>query len=347
MTIGFGIVGCGMIAGFHARALAEMNNAKLVACTSRSPDAAIQFAKQHNCLSFATLDDMLKSKSVDAVCICTPSGAHLEPALSAAKAGKHLVIEKPLEITPERCDQIIDACAANNVLLTTIFQSRFHPAAQKLKQAVELGRFGQLSLGSAYVKWCRTQEYYDSGAWRGTWHLDGGGALMNQAIHNIDLLQWIMGPVAEVSAFAATLSHQRIEVEDTLVAILKFQNGALGTIEATTAAHPGWLKRLEICGANGSAILEDDSLTWWKFAERLSTDDEMPAGNGTKHEANSGGATNPAAIGYIGHRKQLADFVEAIKTGRAPVVDGPEAKKSVTLIAAIYQSVREGRPVRV
>lgn len=347
MTIRFGIVGCGMIAGFHARALAEIENAILVACTSRSPVASETFASQHGCQSFATIDDMLESAGVDVVCICTPSGAHLEPAVSAANAGKHVVIEKPLEITPERCDQIINACSTNNVCLTTIFQSRFHPASQSLKQAVNSGRFGQLSLGSAYVKWFRTQEYYDSGAWRGTWQLDGGGALMNQAIHNVDLLQWIMGPVVEVSAFSATLSHERIEVEDTLVAILKFENGALGTIEATTSAHPGWLKRLEICGDRGSAILEDDSLTRWDFCEQLPEDKNVLAKNSAREDSESGGATDPAAIGHVAHRQQLADFVQAINEGRPPLIDGAEARKSVALITSIYQSCVEGRPIRI
>ena len=347
MTIRFGIVGCGMIAGFHAQALAEIEEAKLVACTSRSAKASDKFAKQHNCQSFATVEDMLKSASVDAVCICTPSGAHLEPAVAAANAGKHVVIEKPLEVTPERCDQIIMACSTNNVRLTTIFQSRFHSASQSLKQAVESGRFGQLTLGSAYVKWFRTQEYYDSGAWRGTWHLDGGGALMNQAIHNVDLLQWVMGPVVEVSAFSATLSHERIEVEDTLVAILKFENGALGTIEATTSAHPGWLKRVEICGSGGSAVLEDDSMNRWDFSKQLPSDKNVLAKNSSRAGTESGGATDPAAIGHVAHRQQLADFVQAINAGRPPLIDGAEARKSVALISSIYQSSAEGRPIKL
>ena len=176
---------------------------------------------------------------MEAVTIATPSGAHMEPAVAAAKAGKHVVVEKPLEVTLKKCDRIIEACDKAGVKLAAIFPSRFHDSSKLMKQAVDAGRFGRLTLGDAYVKWYRTQQYYDSGAWRGTWALDGGGALMNQAVHTVDLLAWLMGPVAEVQANTATLAHERIEVEDTAVATLQFANGALGIIEATTAAYPG------------------------------------------------------------------------------------------------------------
>jgi predicted dehydrogenase len=346
MNVGFGIVGCGMIAEFHAGAIAAIPDARLVGCHSRSPESAARFAETHGVRSFTSLEEILDSDEIDVICICTPSGNHLEPALSAACAGKHLVIEKPLEVTPQRCDRIIEACSANKVLLTTIFQSRFHEAARAMHEAVQTGRFGQLSLGSASVKWFRTQAYYDSAAWRGTWALDGGGALMNQAIHNVDLLQWMMGPVVEVSAFSATLAHQRIEVEDTITAILRFENGAMGTIEATTAAWPGWLKRLEICGVAGSAILEDDTITRWDFAVSRPGDERMtrPCSTG---DGLTGGATDPSAIGWEGHRQQLRDFLTAIRTGSAPYLDGEEAKKSVSIISAIYQSAREGKAVRM
>ncbi len=301
-------------------------------------------SRRHGCRAFESTAALLDDRRIDAVCICTPSGAHLEPAVAAAAAGKHVMIEKPLEITPDRCDQIIDACDRHNVWLGTIFQSRFQVAAQALKQAVEQGRFGHLSLGSAGVKWFRGQEYYDSAAWRGTWHLDGGGALMNQAIHSVDLLQWVMGPVAEVRAFVATRAHQRIEVEDTAVVLLRFASGALGTIEATTASWPGWRKRLEICGSGGSAILEDETIRRWEFSVGLPddarwTNPDPVAGNLT------GGATDPAAIGHAGHTAQLQDFVNSIRQGHRPQVDGREARKSVQIISAAYQSARQQRPV--
>src|SRR6186713_2446400 len=267
MTYGFGIVGCGMISSFHARAIADVRGAKLVACVSRRLQAAEQFAANHNCRAYADLNAMLADPKVSIVTIATPSGAHMEPAVAAARAGKHVIVEKPLEITLKKCDRMIEACEKACVKLGAIFPSRFHDSSVKIKKAIEGGRFGKLTLGDAYVKWFRTQEYYDSGAWRGTWALDGGGALMNQAIHSVDLLTWLMGPVVEIQANSATLAHVRIEVEDTVVATLRFANGALGVLEATTAAYPGYLKRVEVHGSEGSALLEEEDLKAWDFAK--------------------------------------------------------------------------------
>lgn len=344
MTIRFGIAGCGMIAGFHARALAEVEGAELVACTSRNPASAERFAGEHHCQSHSSLTRMLDQASPEAVCICTPSGAHLDPALEVAAAGRHLVIEKPLEITPARCDRIIQACRDHDVRLATIFQSRFHPAAQAIKQAVQRNRLGTLAIGSAAVKWHRSQEYYDSGAWRGTRDLDGGGALMNQAIHTVDLLQWIMGPVREVSAFATTRSHERIEVEDTLVAALEFANGALGTIEATTSAWPGWQKRIEICGSAGSVRIEDETIERWEL-EKPADNDPNPARISPADDGLTGGATDPSSIGHAAHRMQLQNFVDTLRGQGELLVDGSEGRKSVGIISAVYESVRKQRPV--
>ncbi|RMG34549.1 MAG: gfo/Idh/MocA family oxidoreductase, partial [Planctomycetota bacterium] len=255
MTIGFGIVGCGMIAEFHAQAIRNIRGARLIGCYSKTFASAERFAEKHECVAFRTLEELLECRDVQIVNICTPSGAHMEPAVAAAKAGKHVVVEKPLEITLKRCDRIIEACRANDVKLCTIFPSRFSPANQALKEAIEAGRFGRLTLGDTYVKWWRSQEYYDSGGWRGTWELDGGGAFMNQAIHNVDLLYWLMGDVRAVTGAVATLAHERIEVEDVGVATVQFANGALGVMEATTSAFPGLLKRTEIHGTEGSAIV--------------------------------------------------------------------------------------------
>jgi UDP-N-acetyl-2-amino-2-deoxyglucuronate dehydrogenase len=230
---GWAIVGCGMIANFHARAIAGIKGSKLVACHSRSLDKANAFASKFGGQGYDDLAKMLADPKIDIVTICTPSGAHLEPGVAAAKAGKHVLVEKPLEVTTARCDRLIEACEKSGVRLGTIFPSRFHRSAQTLKSAMEHDRFGTVSLGAAYVKWFRTQAYYDSGKWRGTWKLDGGGALMNQAIHSVDLLLWLMGPVKSVYAMTALRAHERIEVEDTATAILEFKSGALGTIEAT------------------------------------------------------------------------------------------------------------------
>src|ERR1044072_8970499 len=266
---------------------------------------------------------MLADPAVDVVTICTPSGVHMEPAVSAAKAGKHIIVEKPLDIALKRCDAMIAAAKKAAVVLSTIFPSRFHESSQLMKTAIDGGRFGRLTMGDSYVKWFRTQEYYDSGAWRGTWALDGGGALMNQAIHSVDLLTWLMGPVVEIQANAATLAHERIEVEDVVVATLKFANGALGLLEATTAAYPGYLKRIEIHGSAGSALLEEEDLKAWDFAKPRKEDaailEQMQ-----KHKSTGGGASDPAAIGHHGHAMQFREFVEAVKKNRPPAIDGDE-----------------------
>lgn len=344
MTLRFGIIGCGMIANFHARALKDAAGADLVACYSRSRESADRFAAEHRCRPFDSLEEMLADSEIDAVSICSPSGAHLDPALAAAAAGKHVVVEKPLEITTERCDAIITACEEHHVKLGVTFQSRFHRSAQLLKTAVDQQRFGRVTLGDAYVKWYRSQEYYDSGAWRGTWNLDGGGALMNQAIHSVDLLLWLMGPVAQVSAMVDTAAHERIEVEDVAVATLRFASGALGVIEATTTAFPGALKRIEISGNRGSAILEEEDIKQWQFADERPEDEALRIEMKGKTET-GGGAADPAAINHRGHQMIFEDFAKSVQSGTELLIDGREGRRSVELINAIYQSARENRPV--
>lgn len=344
MTLRFGIVGCGMIANFHARALQDSQHAELLGCFSRDRARGTEFASKYNCRVYDSLAAMLADPELDAITICSASGAHLDPALAAARAGKHVMVEKPLEVTVERCDQIIRACDEADVKLGVTFQSRFHRSSQLLKQAVEQNRFGRITMGDAYVKWYRSQAYYDSGAWRGTWALDGGGALMNQAIHSVDLLLWLMGPVAKVSAMVDTATHERIEVEDVAVATLKFRNGALGVIEATTTAFPGALKRIEICGSEGSAILEEEDLKQWQFATETPEDavirEEMQGRTKT-----GGGAADPAAIGHHGHSQVFDDFSRAITNNQSPLIDGREGRRSVELIEAIYRSARENRTI--
>lgn len=346
MSLGFGIVGCGMIAGFHAKAINEIEGAHLVACQSRRLEAAEGFAADHGGKAYAELSDMLADPSIDVITVCTPSGAHLDPAVAAAKAKKHVIVEKPLEVTTERCDKIIEACQQNEVTLSTIFPSRFHDSSILLKNAVDEGRFGTLTLGDAYVKWFRTQEYYDSGQWRGTWELDGGGALMNQAIHSVDLLLWLMGDVAEVSAQAATLAHERIEVEDVVTASLKFKNGALGVIEATTAAFPGMLKKIEIHGNQGSAVIEEEDIKTWQFAQEKPDDQAIIEKYASMTET-GGGAADPAAIGHAAHAKQFADVVNAINNKSALKIDGAEGRRSVEVILAIYEAAKTGKRVSI
>lgn len=344
MTYGFGIVGCGMISSFHARAIADVRGAKLAACCDTRAESADRFAAEHHCRAYHTLDDMLSDPAVDVVTIATPSGLHMAPAVAAAQAGKHVIVEKPLEVTLKKCDRIIRACETNGVRLSTVFPSRFHDASVRLKRAVDAGRFGRLTLGDSYVKWFRTQQYYDSGAWRGTWALDGGGALMNQAIHSVDLLAWLMGPVKEVCAHTALLAHERIEVEDTAVATLRFANGALGVIEATTAAYPGYLKRIEIHGSDGTAVLEEEDLKAWDFAKPAKEDKSILA-EMKRAKSGGGGAADPSAIGHHGHARQFTDVLAAIRQDRPPAIDGREGRRSVEIIQAIYKSAELGGKV--
>src|SRR5262249_9654637 len=253
---------------------------------------------------------------------------------------------KPLEITPERCDWIIEACDRAGVKLCTIFPSRFGDANIELKKAVDAGRFGRLTLGETTCKWWRSQQYYDEGGWKGTKALDGGGARMTQAIHNVDLLLWTMGPVKRLCGFTAMLAHERIEVEDTAVACLQFESGALGVIQATTSVHPGFPKTIAVHGDAGSVVVEQDDVLKWDFKESRPEDMAVRERFATKVGA-SGGSSNPAAISHVGHARQLADFVDAIRHNRAPLVDGREGRRAVEVICAIYQSAASGKAMRI
>lgn len=347
--LGFAIVGCGMIARFHVRALADVPDTRVAALVSRTPAGAEKLLADTGvarCPIHTVIADALKQPDVDVVIITTPSGAHLEPAVAAANAKKHVVVEKPLEITPERCDQIIEACDRNGVKLCTIFPSRFGDANMELKKAVDAGRFGRLTLGETTCKWWRSQQYYDEGGWKGTKALDGGGALMNQAIHNVDLLLWMMGPAVQVAGFTATLAHERIEVEDTAIACLQFANGALGVIQATTSVHPGYPKTIAIHGDRGSAVIEQEDVIRWDFMPETGADKKVKERFASKVGA-SGGAADPKAISHTGHARQLADFVHAIQTNSQPLVDGREGRRAVALICAIYQSAATGSAVKL
>jgi predicted dehydrogenase len=343
-SFGFGIVGAGMISHFHAKAIQAIANARLIGIYSIHKNKSDGFAAQHNCTAFGSLDEMLQVPEIDIVCICTPSGIHLDPAIPCIEAGKHCLIEKPLEVTVERCNRIIEAAEKAGVKLGVIFPSRFYESSKQLKEAVDERRFCDLVMGDAYVKWSRSAEYYQSGKWRGTWKYDGGGALMNQGIHSVDLLQWYMGPVESVRAVAANIRHKNIEVEDTVVTTLKFANGALGTIECSTAVFPGTLKRIEIMGTEGTAILEESNLIKWEFTKEREGDKKIQL---AKVNTQHGGVSDPADINFVGHQKQIEDMLYAIETGNDPLVDGNEGRKSVEIVEAIYESARTGQEVKL
>ena len=250
----FGIIGTGGIAQMHADALKLTDNGELYIVYDKVLERATAFAKQHNCRTASSLEELLNS-DVEAVTIATPSGLHAEVAIPAAKAGKHILCEKPLEVTISKTNDLVRACESSNVRLSAVFQSRFSRSVETIKKAVDAGRFGEPVLAAASVRWYRKPEYYSSATWRGTWALDGGGALMNQGIHTVDLLVYFNGDVSEVTGRTARIMHKSIEVEDTVVAMLKFKNNSLGTIEASTACAPGFPRRVELSGTKGSVLL--------------------------------------------------------------------------------------------
>jgi predicted dehydrogenase len=341
--VGFGIVGTGLIAGMHARALAGVASARLVSCLSRDAARAGKFAEEHGCAAFSDIDAFLAHADLDAVSICTPSGAHLQPALAAASAGKHLFVEKPLEVTLERCQRIIDAAEAAGVICSGVFQSRSLPDVLLIRRALEQGRFGHIVVGDAIVKWVRPASYYQDN-WHGTRALDGGGALMNQSIHTIDLLQWLLGPIDSLQAFTTRRAHAGLEVEDTAVAAVRFASGALGTIQGSTAIHPGFERRIEIGGTAGSAVLVGDSVGEWQFADETDEDEALRARRADS-DPDRGGASDPAGVGIAGHRRQYEEVTAAILQGNRPDIDGHDAMAAVAIVLAIYESARSGQPI--
>jgi len=339
---GFGIVGTGVIAAMHAAAVAALPRARLAAVTDVADGAAAAFAAARGCAAEPGLDQLLARPDVDVVCVCVPSGLHAEVGVRAARAGKHLVVEKPIDVTLAAADRLIEAARAAGVALTVISQHRFDPGLIELKRLLGDGALGRLVLAEASTKWYRTQAYYDSAAWRGTWAMDGG-SLMNQGIHYVDLLRWCMGPVAEVTAVCATQAHQ-VEVEDTALALVRFASGAVGTIMSTTAAYPGFPQRLEITGTGGTVIVEDGRITRRALTGQ---DDHGPGGTGeaSTGEASAGAAADPAAIEVASHAAQIADLLAAVEEGRAPAVDGQAGRDALEIVRAVYESARTGAPV--
>ncbi|WP_257345914.1 Gfo/Idh/MocA family protein [Pseudalkalibacillus decolorationis] len=349
----FGIVGCGVISGTHAEEIKKIENARLVAVADSQVENAKRFGGEYGVDWYADYHKMLSREDIDVVNILTPSGMHADMAVTAAKYGKHVIVEKPMDVTLEKAHEMIKACRDAGVKLSIISQHRFDPDVVKVKQEIESGKLGKTVLGMAAVNWYRSQEYYDSGEWRGTWALDGGGALMNQSIHYIDLLQYMMGPVESIYAHADTLAHERIEVEDVAVATVKFKNGALGTIVGTTSAYPGLHTRLEVFGTNGTAVIETDKLKHFYLRQQGNQESFYGGGkvenSANKKYASEGetGASNPSSIHGSSHQLQLEDMIQAIQDDREPVVNGEEGLKPLEIILAIYQSAQTGKSVQL
>jgi UDP-N-acetyl-2-amino-2-deoxyglucuronate dehydrogenase len=341
---GFGIVGTGVIAALHAAAIRTLPGARLAAVTDVVPGAAGTFAAARGCAAEPDLDALLARPDVDVVCVCVPSGLHAEIGIRAARAGKHLVVEKPVDVTLAAADRLIEAARTAGVALTVISQHRFDPGLIELKRLIDDGALGRLVLGEASTKWYRTQAYYDSADWRGTWAMDGG-SLMNQGVHYVDLLRWCMGPVSEVTAVCATQAH-RVEVEDTALAVVRFGSGAIGTIMSTTAAYPGFPQRLEITGTAGTVIVEDGRITRRSLAGQHDPDQDGPGAAGPGG-ADSGPAADPAAIEVASHAAQLADLLAAVEESREPAVGGQAGRDTLEIVCAVYESARTGRAVRL
>jgi predicted dehydrogenase len=343
----FGIIGTGAIAALHAQAIKLLDTAELVAVFDTVAERSQAFGEKFGAAIFTDFAEFLANPDMDAVTIATPTGAHMDVAIPAARAGKHILCEKPLDVNLTKTDTIIDECEKNKVLLSAVFQSRFNHNVELIKQAYIAGRFGQVVLASTQVKWYRSQQYYDSAGWRGTWQLDGGGALMNQAIHTVDLLLYLNGDADEVFAYGGTLSHERIEVEDNICATIKYKNGSLGVIEVSTSCAPGFARRLEISGTGGSVVLEENRLARWKFVEERLGDKEIEENCGIP-EDNSSGAGNPiSGVSPEGHRRQISDLVDAIQSGKQLAMPGKEGRRAVQLICSIYESMRTGKPVKL
>ncbi len=335
MTIGIGIIGTGMVARYHAEAIAQTQGVQLVAVCRADPTQATDAAQRFGVPCELSLEAFLTRADLDAVCICTPSGLHAAQTIAAARAGKHVLVEKPLALSLADADVMIAACREQQVVLGVALQRRSDPQFQELHAAISTGELGQIVLGSVSIPYLRTQSYYDSANWRGTWDLDGGGALMNQGIHLVDMLLWLAGDVSEVRAQYGTLART-IEVEDCITVALRFANGAFGSIVATTAAAPGFPHRIEVYGTNGGIQIEGERIVRWATTagDRLGMDAAVP-------QAAGAGAT-PTGISATGHTRIMQDFASAIREQRAPLVPGEEGRRALAVVLAAYASARSG-----
>ena len=336
--LNFAVIGCGRIAPHHIGAIHQIPQAKLAMVADIVPERAQAFGERYGVPWATDYCDVLEREGIDVVNICTPSGLHAQMAIEAARAGKHVVVEKPMALTLEDADAMIATAAEHGVTLAVVFQNRFNPTVRDLREALEQGRFGKLTHGNAAVRWYRDQDYYDEDEWRGTWALDGG-AFMNQAIHNIDLLQWMLGPVKKIGAFTATALRE-MEAEDVGAAVLHFSNGSIGIIEAATTIYPDNLEEtLSIFGESGTAVIGGvaiNRMRYWRFADGLDQEEEV---------LRSHNVPEPTTVYGHGHRPLLQNVVNAIFGHEKLLVDGAEGRKALEIILAAYLSAEKGEMV--
>jgi predicted dehydrogenase len=339
MPFRLALIGAGNISDTHARAATTLPGVEIAAICGRSMDKASRLASLYGAVAYDDYTAVLGHPGLDAVVLGSPSGVHAEQGIAAVRRGLHVLTEKPIDVTLERADALIETARAAKVALGVLFQDRAQPSLRGLQAALAAGRLGRPLLASARVKWFRPPSYYAQSSWRGTWALDGGGALMNQGIHTIDLLGWLLGPVRQVVARTATLLHE-IEVEDTALALLEFASGVRATYEATTAAFPGYARRVEITTEHGTVAIEHGRVISADLREGGDdfVDRAAPA---------SGGASTPVVSDVSGHAALMADFVAAARDGRDPICSGRDARRSLAIAHAIYESARSGAVERV
>jgi predicted dehydrogenase len=296
---------------------------------------------------YTSLEEMFRKEQIDVAHICTPSGEHMAPAMHAMREGKNVVVEKPMEIHPDRIDQMVEASKKYGVKLAGIFQNRWNDANRAIRDARIAGRFGKIAWAGSFTPWYRPDDYYEKVAWRGTWKIDGGGAVMNQGVHQVDLIQWVVGPIKTVSAFASSRIHAKIEVEDTMTCAMQFESGAYGTFVSTTAMWPGGPTRLEVGGEFGTAVSEN-GLKKFEFKEAKPEDKELLERLNPNRAKDSGGGKSATDVGLDLHGRNMMHIYEAWTKGEEADTDGPEARKAVAIIHAMYESVRKnGAPVDV
>lgn len=338
-ALNFGILGCGRIASRHADAIFARGDARLMAVCDGDEQRAGRMASQYGCRAFTSYEEMLAQPELDAVCICTPSGLHAPQGIQAARAGKHVVVEKPMALTLQDADALEAACREAGVKLTVVLQNRYNAAMRRLREAVDAGKMGKLLLATVTVRWYRPQEYYSGDNWHGTIAMDGG-ALMNQAIHHIDALQWMMGEPESAFAYTGTLAHQ-IEAEDVGVGVVRFAGGSLGSIEGSTITYPANIEgSLAVFGERGSVKIGGNSLdriSFWKVEGELEHETEILR----RQEL------DPPPSRYLSHSLVLDDMVRAIREDGQPTTNGVEGRKSLALVLALYESSRRGCEVRV
>ena len=334
-----GIVGIGTIAGIHAQAIQESGNLELFSVFSRKEKNARGMGEKHDVRWYTDWNAFISDPELDAVSICTPSGNHLDYGEMAARAGKHVIMEKPIEVSIERAKRLIRVCEENGVVLAVIYQSRFIPEIKELKRKLDEQVIGKLFMGDACIKWFRGQDYYDSDAWRGTLALDGGGVLINQAIHTIDLLQWFMGDVESIYGKTGTLTHERLEGEDNAVAVVKFKSGALGVIQGSTSIQPAQARRIEMHGENGTIMVDGDDVKILKAGSDKAEQEKKGTASGASSPL-EGFSADP-------HKFQIEAIADAIREGREPPVSGKDSLKSLAIVLAIYESSKTNIPVNM